>query len=172
MLIAELLHPESEWQSIAKETYTEAQWRFLYDNWPCFDKGSYASFDKFYSEGQSYYFRSACKKTRLTYDEAAALEAEGIKLKIEGIAGTMLTKMRDRAPHDWDGRNIGEAILTGKVVQITLPDIGLMYINEVTWRDDCCTEEIQGLLEDGWRILAVCPPNAQRRPDYILGRKK
>lgn len=23
-----------------------------------------------------------------------------------------------------------------------------------------------------WRILAVCPPNAQRRPDYILSRRK
>ena len=27
-------------------------------------------------------------------------------------------------------------------------------------------------LDDGWRILAICPPNSQRRPDYILGRSR
>jgi hypothetical protein len=57
-------------------------------------------------------------------------------------------------------------------VQITIPDLGLLYIDEVTHMDDACTDTLQDKLDDGWRILAVCPPNAQRRPDYILGRRK
>jgi hypothetical protein len=36
--------------------------------------------------------------------------------------------------------------------------------------DDACTDDVQRHLDEGWKILAVCPPNSQRRPDYILGR--
>lgn len=57
-------------------------------------------------------------------------------------------------------------------VQIAIPDQALMKIDEVTYEEDCCTDKIQDLLNEGWRIIAVCPPNAQRRPDYILGRRK
>ena len=47
-----------------------------------------------------------------------------------------------------------------------------MKIDEVQVLTDCCTEALQGELDDGWRILAVCPPNAQRRPDYVLGKRR
>lgn len=53
-----------------------------------------------------------------------------------------------------------------------LPSIGLLVIDEVTWEEDCCTEELQKQLDDGWRILAVCYQMPKRRPDYILGRTK
>jgi hypothetical protein len=45
-------------------------------------------------------------------------------------------------------------------------------MDEVTNLDDAYTDELQEHLEDGWRIIAICPPNGQRRPDYILGRTK
>jgi hypothetical protein len=57
-------------------------------------------------------------------------------------------------------------------INIALPNIGLLVIDEVTWLDDACTEALQDKLTEGWRILAVCPPNGTRRPDYILGRTK
>jgi hypothetical protein len=38
--------------------------------------------------------------------------------------------------------------------------------------DDACTDNLQAHLNEGWRIIAVCPPDAKRRPDYILGRTK
>ena len=59
-----------------------------------------------------------------------------------------------------------------QAVQITIPDMALLMLNKVTNLDNACTDELQQHLEDGWRILAVCPPNAQRRPDYILGRRE
>lgn len=57
-------------------------------------------------------------------------------------------------------------------VHVHIPNVGLLFMNEVTWKENCCTEELQRALDDGWRIIAVCPPNSQRRPDYILGRSK
>jgi hypothetical protein len=57
-------------------------------------------------------------------------------------------------------------------VYVQVPHIGLLMINEVQVEEDCCTDNLQRLLDKGWRILCVCPPNAQRRPDYILGRTK
>ena len=106
---------------------------------------------------------------RITLEEAHGLEIAGIKLSLEGVDGTMLTKMQHRA--DKYGAVTPMEMTTGQVVQIAVPDLGLLQIDEVDWMEDACTQELQARLNDGWRILAVCPPNAQRRPDYILGRK-
>lgn len=57
-------------------------------------------------------------------------------------------------------------------VFVQVPHVGLLAIDEVEVLEDCCTENLQGRLDTGWRILCVCPPNAARRPDYILGRTK
>lgn len=169
MLLADLASNRSEYSSVAKSDYTEEQWKLLWETWPGFDKGFYKSFPDFIEKAPEYIYSRVCPKTRLTYDEAEIYESAGIKLTLHGIAGTMLTKLRNR----YDGHRVTTTHLKeGSVVQITLPDIGLLYIDEVDWIDDCCTEELQGRLDDGWRILAVCPPNAQRRPDYILGRRK
>ncbi len=83
----------------------------------------------------------------------------------------MLIKLQDRMRQlALQTDELVEATLKGGAVQIHIPDMVLMSINEVTWLDDCCTETVQVELDKGWRILAICPPNAQRRPDYILGR--
>ena len=58
------------------------------------------------------------------------------------------------------------------VVSIHVANIGLLAIKEVEVLENCCTNELQGRLDEGWSILAICPPNAQRRPDYIIGRGK
>jgi hypothetical protein len=57
-------------------------------------------------------------------------------------------------------------------VQVQIPHIGLLLIDEVQLEENCCTDVLQNMLDNGWRIICVCPPNAQRRPDYILGRQK
>jgi len=55
-------------------------------------------------------------------------------------------------------------------VGVHISDLGLLNIKQVTWLQNFCTEDLQGYLDDGWRILAVCPQSNSRRPDYILGR--
>ena len=42
--------------------------------------------------------------------------------------------------------------------------------NELKLKEDVCTDELQGELNGGWRIIAVCVQPDQRRSDYILGR--
>lgn len=120
---------------------------------------------------ESYHYYSAGTQ-RITMEEAAGLQDLGIKLRIMGVDGTMITKMKDQKKWSYGDDVTARDLVSGSAVQITLPDVGLLLIDEVTWREDECTEQIQSMLDDGWRIIAVCPPNAQRRPDYILGRRR
>ena len=46
----------------------------------------------------------------------------------------------------------------------------IVTYNDLCLKQDCCTDELQGELNNGWRIIAVCVQPDQRRPDYILGR--
>jgi hypothetical protein len=73
-------------------------------------------------------------------------------------------------------QKIGENLRTPAPVlnerlQVVIPSLGMLLIDEVTVVTDYCTDSLQRDLDDGWRILAVCPQEA-RRPDYVLGRTK
>lgn len=109
-------------------------------------------------------------------DGIRALSNMRLTITLEPLAehsGTMLVKLQDRLEAlGCKVDDLAKAVAGGAVVQIAVPDIGLMLIEEVRVNTDCCTEVLQQDLDQGWRILAVCPPNAQRRPDYVLGRRK
>lgn len=109
---------------------------------------------------------------RLSDSEIAGLALLGFTLAVVPYPGAMITKMSEHEGQrlSWDNAPSPMDLRDGRAVQITIPDLALMYITEVTWLEDSCTNDLQAYLEDGWRLLAVCPPNAQRRPDYILGR--
>lgn len=55
---------------------------------------------------------------------------------------------------------------------ISVANHNLFEVTKVTWLENACTEELQRMLDAGWRILAVCPSNDARRPDYVLGLKE
>lgn len=55
-------------------------------------------------------------------------------------------------------------------VAVMVPGNGLLEINDVTMLENACTDVLMAKLDEGWRIIAVCPQPDQRRPDYILGR--
>lgn len=112
------------------------------------------------------------KDTRLTHDEAVALVGAGLKLIIKPPPGAMTVKMQDREKWDYNIDVKPEHLQDGRAIQIAVPDLALMWIDEVEVQEDFCTHQLQSMLDEGWRILAICPPNAQRRPDYILGRRK
>lgn len=107
---------------------------------------------------------------RLNGDEMQALLEMEIKFSLKPYPGAMLVKMKQKAGYEPRQRPTFENFQTGQAVQISIPDIGLLHVNEVMVLDDICTDVLQEHLNEGWRILAVCPPNAARRPDYILGR--
>lgn len=137
---------------------TEEQQQFIRENWPD------------YSNDHKGEFRVPYDKQRMTWEEVQAWFDAGFKLDLEPCKSMMLVKRKDITGHDDDSTH--EQFMSGKLFNVTLPDVGLLLIDEVTWLDDACTEMLQRKLDDGWRILAVCPPNAQRRPDYILGRRR
>lgn len=166
MLFAELDY------SATPKTMTEDQQAAMLAFWPGFakliadrQKNPHIEADKIWDVGTWDFPR----RQRLTLEEAHGLEIAGIKMELTGVDGTMLTKMVHR--DDKYGAITPMELTSGQVVQIAVPDLGLLMINEVDWLEDACTQDLQRKLNDGWRILAVCPPNAQRRPDYILGRQ-
>lgn len=168
MLIAELAW-NVKWADMNDE-----QKEVFVNNWPTV-KGMYENRKKAWPEDPTKWEVDMYgnRRQRIGIDEALALQSVGIDFDIEGVDGTMLTRMQDRVSEaNKYGEKMPLELNTGQVVQIAVPDLGLLQITEVTWMEDACTEALQEMLNDGWRILAVCPPNAQRRPDYILGRRK
>lgn len=83
----------------------------------------------------------------------------GVGFEVKQIKGTTTLQAiaPDGVPHN---------------VYVQVPHVGLLAVDEVQLEENCCTDRLQGLLDDGWRLICVCPPNAARRPDYILGRTK
>lgn len=63
---------------------------------------------------------------------------------------------------------VKDAVEHNETVNVVVPDIGVLAIRHVRLLENGCTDELQRLLDNGWRLLAVCPQPA-RRPDYILG---
>lgn len=118
----------------------------------------------------------------VTADEMVTLKRLEIgfdidKTELATKTGSMIVKLQDRLADRWpdvatNEVPAGEGLQGGQIVQLAIPDLGLLTLDEVTYMTDACTDMLQDELDKGWRILAVCPPNAQRRPDYILGRKK
>lgn len=96
-----------------------------------------------------------------------------INLKDHDGSGTMIVKLQDKL----EALGLQQATLSRQIaencaVQIAIPDLGLMTIQTVTVLTNCCTDTLQDYLDKGWRILAVCPPNSERRPAYVIGRKE
>ena len=85
--------------------------------------------------------------------EADAWTSAGVKLEMSRIRGVASQSPR----------------LDQVVYQISVANVGLMQVQSVTVEEDCCTDHLQDMLDKGWRILAVCPPNDTRRPSYVLG---
>lgn len=91
--------------------------------------------------------------------ELPLLRKAGITHVVKEIKGTYATEGKDSAGNTY-------------ITKLVLPGLGLLEIDEVTWMEDACTEDLQKNLDQGWRILAVCPPNGTRRPTYIIGRTR
>lgn len=62
--------------------------------------------------------------------------------------------------------------LNANAINVHLPSMDLLMINETLLLEDSCTDSLQKNLDDGWGIIACIPRPGQRRPDYILGRVK
>lgn len=89
--------------------------------------------------------------------DGVALAKHGIKFMVIRFKGTYKAKSSEVSENH-------------SHLHIAIPAIGLLCMDEVMLLDDACTDSLNSYLKEGWRMVAVCPPDAQRRPDYILGR--
>jgi hypothetical protein len=82
----------------------------------------------------------------------------------------LINQMNKIAEKIEDAKNRFEKVVEfNQKCEVHVPNLGLLNINQLAFATDYCTEELQRLLFQGWRILAICPQPDQRRPDYILG---
>jgi len=100
------------------------------------------------------------------------LMALGIEPTIKAFKNGMFLGLTEKIRHLEDSQKLlrQQIYQDGIVAQVHIPNVGMYLINEVDVLEDACTRTLQSHLDDGWRILCVCPPNGQRRPDYIIGR--
>lgn len=105
---------------------------------------------------------SSLHKTILT------LQAELVDLQEElELKDHIITSLEDDLSPNSLIPSLQEA---GVVNHIHLPNFSLSSFTEVDVLENCCTVELQRSLNNGWRIIAVCPPYDKRRPDYIIAR--
>ena len=89
--------------------------------------------------------------------ELQELSDLGVKVELKRFKGTL--------PYRVEGVKGGVDNL-----HVHLPNNVLVGFDKVTWLEDACTEELQKMIDEGWRMICVCPPLNKRRPDYILGK--
>ena len=94
-------------------------------------------------------------------EEVEKLISYGLKPQVSKIRGL-------HYPHDLPA----PAGSTTQITNVSCANHALFMVDEVDWLENACTQELQTRLDGGWRILAVCPSNDARRPDYILGRQR
>lgn len=103
------------------------------------------------------YYDTVC----LTDEELNLLETYGIReLEIKRVPGL------------YYGPKVPRTDIQQQIYQFHVSNVGLLEINKLSYHEDCCTDVIQDMLDQGWKIIAVCPPNDARRPTYIMGRKE
>ena len=151
---------EREYRANQDEWWESLDWKKFQEYWHLAKDEKLASF-----------YHLNIGPTRLTDEEVHGLMGLGFKVSPVPYPGAMITKMQDRAKWEYSAPVTPEALSSGAAIQIAIPDFCLLQIQTVTVIQDACTDYLQDLLDEGWRILAVCPPNAARRPDYILGHK-
>lgn len=111
-----------------------------------------------------------CKDLIVEYDEIPMWVGEIHAISIKPIK--KIKFVRPDAPNLGSGNPEEVREFIKNVNQVVLPGYDLLGYNEIDYRENCCTTEIQHLLDEGWRIIAVLPQHGQRRPDYILVRKR
>ncbi len=97
-----------------------------------------------------------------TVDELQYLSELGLKVEVSRVRGLLAETLPGLgAPPAPPGAT--------QVVNVTIPGIGLFSVQRLEVLENSCTDVVQGRLNEGWRIVAVCPPNDTRRPTYVMG---
>lgn len=101
------------------------------------------------------------------------ISIKGVPKSVGSDHADLISQMSKIAEKIEDAKNRFEKVVEfNQKCEVHVPNFGLLNVNQLAYATDYCTEELQQLLYQGWRILAICPQPDQRRPDYILGMHK
>lgn len=100
-------------------------------------------------------------------DEVAKLDRT-VKYSVENII-SFNSVVADEIANKINLRQNVEQSFNAKC-NVMVPGFELLSIKTVVVRENCCTEIINDMLANNWKIVAVCPQADQRRPDYVMGR--
>jgi hypothetical protein len=104
------------------------------------------------------------------------MNSTGLEAKIKPFKGNAFFSKKNGFEErlrslEGDFRSIRKQLVEdGTMVQVHVPNLSLLSFNEVDVLENYCTNNLQKKLDEGWRIIAVCPPLDERRPTYIVGR--
>jgi hypothetical protein len=94
-------------------------------------------------------------------DDLQVLTDAGLKMDVSRVRGMYAEQL--------PGLGVPQTNAQTQFVNVVIPNAGLFSVRKLTVLEDSCTNDIQRYLDNGWRIVAVCPPNDTRRPTYIMG---
>lgn len=69
----------------------------------------------------------------------------------------LIRVVRSEAPLGLDTDTAARVPAFNQKVHVTVPGLGLLLLDEVTVETNICTDALNDLLKEGWRIVAVCP---------------
>ena len=96
-------------------------------------------------------------------DDVEYLTKLGITCSISRVRGVFADQLAGQETF-W-----GKSRERDTINNIVIPNVSLFAVRKLKVLENECTDEVQSWLDQGWRIVAVCPPNDTRRPTYILG---
>lgn len=102
-------------------------------------------------------------------DELQVILDMGLQVTLHRIRGIRYDN-KFHSQYNVDSNNYRK--LDNVIYQVSVSNVGLFGIDELDLMEDACTWAVNDMLKAGWRIIAVCPPNDERRPTYIIGRNK
>jgi len=103
----------------------------------------------------------------LTLTEAFSITSE---FSVRGSTG--MARFHEGATLDLSGitAKAGNPPPVNEKCNVVVAGTNLTKMKRVINLDDYCTEGLQGMINKGWCILAICVQPDQRRPDYIMGQ--
>jgi len=83
-----------------------------------------------------------------------------VNINLDDLADKVMNKVIKNAKHLFNSK-----------LEVHQPNMPLFQYNKYQVLVDCCTEDLQNkYIDNGWRVVCVCPQPDQRRPDYIIGK--
>jgi len=104
-----------------------------------------------------------------TLDDVNVLCRAGIIPSIKRVRGMMIAETEMPVRQQLVSEEFPRFDGGPSIINLTIPNAALFAVRTLMVIENECTNRVQQLLDEGWRIVAVCPPNDTRRPDYILG---